>query len=201
MRRLGPYFFKRAETPEEFEQIHRLNYETFVREIPQHADTGAGQLVDKFHDKNTYMICLKEGQLVGMLCFHDKPPFSAADRMPNPELLSQPDMRPLEVRLMTVIPDERKSPTLTGLVWVLNEYAREHGHTHFLISSIDSQRELHRHLGFEPLGPDVGPPQARFAPMIATMAQVDVAMGKSIRLIELRMNRALKSNEPVPNDA
>ena len=192
MRQLGPYHFKVAETPEEFEQIHRLNYETFVREIPQHEDHGEGQLVDKFHEKNTYLICVKEGKLVGMMCFHDTPPFSAADRMPNPELLSQPGMRPLEVRLMTVIPEERNSPTLSGLVWVLNEHAIQHGHTHFLISSIDSQRELHHHLGFEQLGPDVGPPNARYAPMIATLAQVDAAMGRSIRLLERRMNRSAK---------
>ena len=193
MRQLGPYLFKVAETPEEFEQVHKLNYETFVREIPQHEDHGEGQLVDKFHEKNTYLICMKDGKMVGMMCFHDQPPFSAADRMPNPELLSQPGMRPLEVRLMTIIPEERSSPALSGLVWLLNEHAVKHGYTHFLISSIDSQRELHHHLGFVELGPDVGPPHARFAPMIATLAQVDAAMGRSIRLLERRLNRAAKT--------
>jgi hypothetical protein len=189
VRQLGPYHFKVADSPEEFAAIHRLNYETFVREIPQHEDHGEGQLVDKFHEKNTYLVCHKDGQLVGMLCFHGSPPFSAADRMPNPELLGQPGMRPLEVRLMTVIPEERNSPTLSGLVWLLNEYAITNGYTHFIISSIDKQRELHHHLGFTLLGPDVGPPHARYAPMIATLEQVDKAMGRSIRLLERRMNR------------
>jgi hypothetical protein len=197
MRQLGPYHFKVADTPEEFEQIHRLNYETFVREIPQHEDRGEGILIDKFHEKNTYLVCIKEGKVVGMMCFHDKPPFSAADRMPNPELLNQPGMRPLEVRLMTVIPEERNSPTLSGLVWLLNEYALQHGYTHFLISSIDTQRELHHHLGFVQLGPDVGPPGARYAPMIATLEQVDKAMGRSIRLLERRMNRSAQQQPAV----
>jgi len=54
----GRYTFKRAETVAEFEQIHALNYSTFVREIPQHEDPGDGRLVDKFHAENTYLICL-----------------------------------------------------------------------------------------------------------------------------------------------
>ncbi len=39
--RTDQYIFKRAETPVEFEQIHRLNHATFVREIGGHADCGA----------------------------------------------------------------------------------------------------------------------------------------------------------------
>ena len=50
MLRVGRYVFKRAEDEHELEAIHRLNYQTFVREIPQHADTGSGRLVDRLHD-------------------------------------------------------------------------------------------------------------------------------------------------------
>src|SRR5438132_1659195 len=39
----------------EFEAIHRLNYKTFVEEIPQHAARAAPRLVDKFHLENTYI--------------------------------------------------------------------------------------------------------------------------------------------------
>ena len=40
----------------EFEQIHRLNYQTFVEEIPQHPPNPEKKLVDKFHQENTYLI-------------------------------------------------------------------------------------------------------------------------------------------------
>ena len=43
----------------EFEQIHRLNYETFVEDIPQHRPNEARRLVDRFHDQNTYFICAR----------------------------------------------------------------------------------------------------------------------------------------------
>ena len=52
MLKVGQYVFKRAETRQEFEQIHRLNFRTFVNEIPQHPDPGSGVLVDKSHTKN-----------------------------------------------------------------------------------------------------------------------------------------------------
>src|SRR5262249_16391229 len=50
---VGPYVFKQAESPEEFAQIHALNYRTFVGEIPHDAAPGNGVLVDKFHGKNS----------------------------------------------------------------------------------------------------------------------------------------------------
>src|SRR5258708_15930130 len=117
MMRLGPYLFKLADTTRELEQIHRLNYRTFVKEIPQHHDDGTGELVDKYHDKNTYFIALLNGRLVGMLSAHDRPPFSVAGRMPDPTILTAPAVRPLEVRLLTVDPGERNSPALLRLVW------------------------------------------------------------------------------------
>ena len=74
MLQLGKYHFKRAETADEIEQIHRLNYRTFVEEIPQHTAQEPGRLVDKFHAKNTYFVAVSEGSVVGMVCFHDQPP-------------------------------------------------------------------------------------------------------------------------------
>src|SRR5438128_235435 len=107
MLQLGSFVFKLADCEAEFEQIHRLNYRTFVDEIPQHADTGTGKLVDKFHVKNLYFVVLKRGRVVGMLSAHDQPPFSVADRLDNPGILQEPGMHPLEVRLLAIEPSER----------------------------------------------------------------------------------------------
>src|SRR5438876_12427603 len=78
--RLSHYLFRRAETPHELEQVHRLNYRTFVGEIPQHADPGTGYLIDKFHDKNQYFVALRDGRVIGMVAVHDQAPFSVTDR-------------------------------------------------------------------------------------------------------------------------
>ncbi len=44
----SPLTFKVASEKWEFEQIHELNYQTFVDEIPQHQENEQGRLVDKF---------------------------------------------------------------------------------------------------------------------------------------------------------
>src|SRR5258705_12712928 len=44
--------FKIAGDNWEFEAVHRLNYKTFVEEIPQHARNPDQRLVDKFHAEN-----------------------------------------------------------------------------------------------------------------------------------------------------
>src|SRR5207244_4509886 len=105
MLQVGRYVFKRADNQREFEQIHRLNYRTFVGEIPQHADNGAGYLVDKFHTKNAYLIVLKGDRVVGMLSIHDQPPFSIAERLSDPSILTRDGTRPLEIRLLAVEPE------------------------------------------------------------------------------------------------
>ena len=79
--------YKIANTAEEYEQIFKLNYETFVDEIPQHEKNETKKLKDKFHyqihlvhslfhDKNIYIIAKKEGEVVGMMALSDERPFS-----------------------------------------------------------------------------------------------------------------------------
>ena len=130
MLRVGHYEFKCADTRQEFEQIHCLNYRTFVSEIPQHPDTGSGMLVDKFHGKNTYLIVLRDDKVVGMLSAHDQPPFSVADRLRDPTILTRPGMRPLEVRLLAIEPRERNSTLFFGLMCSLHQYTQANGFTH-----------------------------------------------------------------------
>src|ERR1051326_5685775 len=68
--------FKIATEEWEFEAVHRLNYKTFVEEIPQHEARATQRLVDKFHHENTYIICLNGKELVGMMAMRGKRPFS-----------------------------------------------------------------------------------------------------------------------------
>lgn len=75
--------FRIASQSDEFDQIHRLNYRTFVEEIPHHPPNPARLLVDRFHNENTYCICLNAGRLVGMMAIRDKRPFSLDDKIPD----------------------------------------------------------------------------------------------------------------------
>ncbi len=191
---LGRFRFKVADTEEELEQVHRLNYRTFVQEITQHVDDGTGRLVDKFHEWSTYFLALDGARLVGMLSVHDRAPFSVEARLADPSVIHHQGMRPLEVRLLAIEPAERQGPVRVGLTYAMNCPARQRDHTHFLISAVTSQIPLYRHLGFEALGPAAGKEGAQFVPMIATLERVTAAMERTMILWERRAAREAVSN-------
>jgi aspartate aminotransferase-like enzyme len=190
MLRVGRYVFKRAEGEREIEAVHRLNYQTFVREIRQHEDAGTGRLVDKLHDQNVYFVALREGRVVGMVSAHGDPPYSVADRLSDPALLERHGCRPLEVRLLAVEPDERNGFTLTGLLWMLYGYARERGSTDLFISAVAEQVKLYRHLGFAALGPPVPCGAASFVPMRMGLSQIQARHEQTIRRWRRHLERA-----------
>jgi len=198
MLRVGQYVFKRAETNQEFEQIHRLNHRTFVGEIPQHPDTGNGLLIDKFHKKNAYLIVLRESRVVGMVSAHDQPPFSVAERLREPGILDRQGTRPLEVRLLAIEPEERNSTMFFGLIWSLYEYARSHGYTHLYISGVEERLALYQRLGFVALGPAVASGKASFVPMVLTIGQLPVKIQRVKQLWEIHMDKVTpRRAEPV----
>ncbi|MEX0676865.1 MAG: GNAT family N-acetyltransferase [Pirellulales bacterium] len=164
MLQVGRYVFKRADAPDEFQQIHRLNYRTFVEEIPQHAASRRGRLIDKFHAKSTYFVALLDSRVVGMLSVHDRPPFSVAARLPDPSILDSPGRRPMEVRLLAVEPRHRGGPVLAGLLFSALEHARDR-YDDVYISGVAERVELYERLGFRPLGPAVTSGAAAFVPM------------------------------------
>ena len=80
---LHPLQFKVATEEWEFEQVHELNYRTFVEEIPQHQASSTPRLVDKFHAENTYLVCLHGNQVVGMVAARGRRPFSLDQKLPD----------------------------------------------------------------------------------------------------------------------
>ncbi len=163
---LGRYSFKKAETAEEFEAVHRLNYDTFVREIPQHADPGSSQLVDKYHDKNTYFIALRDSVVAGMVAVNDQPPFSIESRLPGMDLTAEFGPALLEIRLLAVQPGERNSLVFAGLVWTVYNFALKQGFTHLLISGVSNRVRLYERMGFRAIGDGVVQGGATFVPMV-----------------------------------
>lgn len=197
MLRVGGIIFKRAESEDEFAQIHALNYRTFVGEIGQYADTGGGRLIDKFHHKNIYFIAVTEGRVVGMVSVHGQPPFSIADRLADPSILHSPDIHPLEVRLLAVDQQHRNSVVLAGLVYVLYLYAQESGITHLFISGVEDRLSIYEQLGFKSIAPPVTSGKAVFIPMVCEVADI---RGRKERLFELWFRRLKKRNEGFVGD-
>src|SRR5512136_1291646 len=112
----GPLVFKFANEDWEFEQIHRLNYKTFVEEIPQHQASPTHRLVDKFHAENTYLICLSGDRLAGMLAVRGQRPFSLDQKLENLDAYLPPERRVCEIRLLAIEKRFRGAQVLQGIL-------------------------------------------------------------------------------------
>ena len=169
-----PLEFKQADEPWEFDEIFQLNYASFVEEVPQHPSNDAGVLVDRFHDENTYFICRREQNLVGMICVRDRRPFSLDEKLGSLEdyLPQAEGARVCEVRLLTVRPDMRRTRVLTGLLTMMARYCQEGGYDYVVMSGRVSQQALYRHIGFIPFGPVVGDDDAPYQPMYRPVGNV-----------------------------
>jgi hypothetical protein len=165
---MQPLTFAIASHEWEFEQIHTLNYRTFVREIPQHSPNAEGRLVDKFHDDNTYFICLRDKELVGMVAARAKRPLSLEAKLANLDDYLPPHRSLCEVRLLAVEPDARNGRILAGLLRMLSDHLASYAHDIVVISATVRQLKLYRHLGFVAFGPLVGTPEALYQPMYLT---------------------------------
>ena len=115
----APLVFKFASEDWEFEQIHRLNYRTFAEEIPQHQRSNTQRLVDKFHAENTYLICLCENQLAGMLAVRSNRPFSLDQKLANLDSFLPSGRNICEIRLLAVEKKFRGAQVLQGILALL----------------------------------------------------------------------------------
>ena len=137
-----PLVFKLATEGWEFEQIHRLNYRTFVEEIPQHEPSATPRLVDKFHGENTYLICLSNQQLVGMLAVRGQRPFSLDQKVPDLDAHLPPGRTICEIRLLAIekrFRGARGGQVLQGILALLWQHGVEKGYDLAIISGTTRQ--------------------------------------------------------------
>lgn len=157
--------FKVASEPWEFEQIHELNYQTFVDEIPQHQDNENRKLIDKYHKENTYVICVCGNEVLGMIALRDKRPLSLDEKLEKLESYLPPFKSILEYRLLAVKKEHRNTAIFTGIMKKSFDMAIQGGYDIAVISGTTRQARLYKHLGFMPFGPLVGKQDALYQPM------------------------------------
>jgi aspartate aminotransferase-like enzyme len=165
--------FKIAAGESEFEQVFRLNYKTFVEEIPQHPPNAEKRLVDRFHHENTYLIALDGDQLIGMMAARDKRPFSLDEKLGNIDGYLPPGRKICEIRLLSVLPSHRNGMVFQGLLKLLLDYGKSQRYNLAVISGTVRQQKLYKHLGFVPFGPLVGAKEAQFQPMYLTLEEFE----------------------------
>src|SRR5438045_4416784 len=160
--------FKIASEESEFEQVFRLNYRTFVEELPQHPPNPEKRLVDRFHHENTYLIALDGDRVIGMMAVRDKRPFSLDEKLGNIDRFLPPGRRICEVRLLAVLPSHRNGMVFQGLLKLLMDHGLSQHYNLAVISGTVRQQKLYKHLGFVPLVPLVGSKEAQYRTMKLT---------------------------------
>lgn len=165
------YWCKIARSKREFEEIAKLNYETFVEEIPQHAPHPSGKRQDAFHHENTYLVVLKDQQLIGMIALRDQRPFSLDGKIGVVEQALPKEAlegKLCEIRLLSVRKEYRKGRVFFLLARAFADYAYEKGYGAAVISGTVRELKLYRQLGFEAFADPVGNEEASFVPMYLT---------------------------------
>jgi aspartate aminotransferase-like enzyme/N-acyl-L-homoserine lactone synthetase len=183
---IGGDVFKIACEPWEFEAIHRLNYKTFVEEIPQHAPNPEAQLVDRFHGENTYFICVRgehPGRLLAMVCLRSTRPFSLDLKLANLDQYLPPRKSLCEIRLLAVEPEVRGSRVTLELFRIMARYAIAQGYDLGIMSGTTRQTKLYARIGFVPFGPLVGKGEATYQPMYLSLA---VFASQTLSLLKLQ---------------
>ena len=163
---------KLASELSEFLQIHQLNYKTFVEEIPQHKENEEKILVDKFHDKNHYIIAKRNEKVIGMVCYNWQRPFSLDAKINNFETYLPTYKKLAEIRLLSVRPDERNTRVSYRLLQYLCHELISKGTDMAVISGTTRQLRLYSQIGFIPFGPLVGTAEALFQPMYITLKEL-----------------------------
>jgi len=171
---LDKLVFKIADCEEEFEQIHRLNYDTFVKEIPQHAGNPSNKLIDKFHSKNTYCIVKDKKEVVGMISACDDRPFSVEQKLDNFDDFFPKSKIMLEVRLLSIKKKYRKGLVFKALIKTLYEHVIKGRYDFIVISGTLREVKLYRHIGFVSFGGLVGSKEAPYQPMFIEEKMMDV---------------------------
>ena len=175
-----PLIFKVASEDWEFEQIHRLNYETFVEEIPQHEGNAEKSLVDTFHGENTYFICVRDGRLLGMVASRDRRPFSLDRKLEDLDAYLPRGKTVCEIRLLSVAREHRHGRVMRGLLRALARHCIDRGYGVAIISGTVRQERFYQRLGFLPFGPRVGTAETLYQPMYRELVTLEeVLSGKT----------------------
>jgi ribosomal protein S18 acetylase RimI-like enzyme len=175
---------KLATEPFELEQIYALNHKTFVEEIPRYPAAPNGLLVDRFDTENTYVIGLRHDRVIGMVAIRGTRPFSLDERLPGLDSYLPPGRSTCELRLLAIDRRDRRRRLLPLLLQAVWRHTRACGYDLAIISGIVQQQKLYSHLGFEPFGPLIGTPEARFQPMMLTLERFALRARALFRNIE-----------------
>jgi len=168
---MGTIDIRPAATPADWEALERLNYATFVEEIPQHPPNEAKRLADPKLERATMLLAWDADLLAGMISVSWTRPFSMDLKLPNVDELVPPGSRPAEFRLLAVRPPWRRSRLAIRLIGTAGKMAVLAGCTHGIVSAYEGQAKMYEHLGGYVVGPPIGTAAAPYRMMVFPLTE------------------------------
>jgi aspartate aminotransferase-like enzyme/GNAT superfamily N-acetyltransferase len=114
------------------------------------------------------VIALHGRELVGMLALRAQRPFSLDSKVPNLDAHLPAGRKPIEARLLAVVPEFRKTAVFVALFEAAVRQCLDDGYDLAVLSGTTRQLKLYRHLGCTTFGPLVGSAGALYQPMYLT---------------------------------
>ncbi len=152
-----------------------------MEEIPQHRENSTRRLVDKFHEENTYFICLQGRRLLGMVAARGNRPFSLDHKLRDLDAYLPPERPVRELRLLSVQKAHRNGRVFQGLLSLLARDCLSRGYRLVVVSGTLREQRFYSRLGFVPFGPVVGSAKARYQPMYRLLDTVEEECGPLFR--------------------
>ncbi len=148
------YEVRLAEGEADLEQVWRLNYETYVKELRQDhvsAEVAAsGLLPDKFRDTSVYVIAQHRGELVGMLAITlPTGPFSIEASLTDPSVLAGIRDQTVEFRRLAVKRTHRGKGVFLRMTDLALQWGFGQGYRHAIMSALDTKMVTYTRLGFQ----------------------------------------------------
>jgi hypothetical protein len=126
-------------------------------------------LVDRFHNRNKYLIARNGEQVIGMVCYNSERPFSLDEKIDNLDRYLPHHTRLVEVRLLSVAKEQRKALIAYRLLQYLCQTLLQQNFDAAVISGTTMQTKLYVAMGFTPFGSLVGNKGALYQPMFITL--------------------------------
>ncbi len=145
-----------AESEQDLQQVWRLNYETYARELGQEQVppevAASGMLPDKLRDHTLYVIALHKDELVGMLGITlPTGPFSIESSMHDPSVLDGIRDQTMEGRRLAVRRAYRGKGVMLRMADFTLQWGFPLGYRHSIISALDRQIPTYEGLGYRKL--------------------------------------------------
>ncbi len=173
-------------------QIYRLRHDVYARELGQHARNSAGQLSDVLDGANVYLVASRNGVIVGFVSI--TPPeggrFSVDKYVRREDFPPLRDGRLHEVRLLTVIPNQRGREIAFALMYAAFRWVEAHNGDRVVAIGRREILDLYLRVGLERLGCEVRAGAVTYELLAATIPKLCARLKEFPALLQ-RLERLL----------